>query len=67
MDGTFVECVAKFDRLDTEKHGNLTLAEYKSRQSDSGAATKCFEKFNVRRDVVVTREKYIHNGAKELK
>ncbi len=61
------ERAAKFDRLDTEKHGKLTLEEYKSRQSDPEAAAKRFEKFDVNKDGAVTREEYINNGAKKLK
>ena len=39
-DATLAERAAKFDRLDTEKHGKLTLEEYKSRQSDPEASAK---------------------------
>ena len=67
VDGTFAERAAKFDRLDTEKHGKLTLEEYQARQSDPEAAEKRFKKFDVNRDGFVTREEYINNGAKKLK
>ena len=67
VDGTFAERAAKFDRLDTEKHGKLSLEEYKSRQSDPEAAEKRFKKFDVDRDGFVTRDEYIQNGAKKLK
>ena len=61
------ERAAKFDRLDTEKHGKLTREEYMARQSDPEAAAKRFEKFDVNKDGIVTREEYIGNGAKKLK
>ena len=67
VDGTFAERVAKFDRLDTEKHGKLTREEYMARQSDPEAAAKRFDKFDANRDGFVTREEYIANGAKKLK
>ena len=66
-DALSAERAVKFDRLDTEKHGKLTLEEYKSRQSDPEAAAKRFEKFDVNKDGIVTREEYIGNGAKKLK
>ena len=67
VDAAFAERAAKFDRLDQDKRGRLTLEEYKSRQSDPEAAEKRFKKFDVNNDGVVTREEYIHNGAKKLK
>ncbi|MEO6752586.1 MAG: EF-hand domain-containing protein, partial [Chthoniobacteraceae bacterium] len=66
-DAASAERTAKFDHLDTDRHGTLTLEEYKSRQSDPEAAAKRFEKFDVNKDDVVTREEYIQNGAKKLK
>ncbi len=61
------ERAAKFDHLDKDKHGKLTLEEYKTRQSDPDAAAKRFEKFDVNKDGIVTREEYIQNGAEKLK
>jgi len=61
------ERATKFDRLDKEKHGKLTLEEYKSRQSDPEAAAKRFEKFDENTDGFVTREEYIKNGATKPK
>lgn len=66
-DDTLAERSAKFDRLDTERHGRLTLEEYKSRQSDPEAAEKRFKKFDADRDGFVTRDEYLNNGAKKLK
>ena len=62
-DVTQNERAAKFDRLDKDKHGKLTLENYKSRQSDPEAAAKRFEKFDANKDGFVTREEYIENGA----
>ncbi len=66
-DAVSAERAAKFDRLDKDKHGKLTLDEYKSRQSDPEAAAKRFEKFDADKDGVVTRGEFINNGAKKLK
>ena len=66
-DPTLAERAAKFDHLDKDKAGKLTLEEYKSRQSDPEAAAKRFEKFDVNKDGFVTREEYINNGAKKVK
>ena len=60
-----VERATKFDRIDKDKHGQLTLEEYRSRQSDPEGAAKRFEKFDVNKDGLVTREEYIENGAKK--
>jgi len=61
------ERAAKFDRLDKDKKGKLTIEEYVSRQSDPEGAKKRFEKFDTNRDGGVTREEYIANGAKKPK
>ena len=66
-DPALAERAAKFDRLDKDKRGKLTLNEYVSRQSDPEAAKKRFEKFDVNKDGIVTREEYINNGAKKPK
>ena len=60
------ERTTKFDRLDKDKHGKLTLEEYKSRQSDPGAAAKRFEKLDGNKDGFITREEYIQNGSSKL-
>ena len=67
LDAAAAERAAKFDRLDKDKHGKLTLEEYVSRQSDPDGAKKRFEKFDTNHDGVVTREEYINNGAKKEK
>ncbi|MEI6536438.1 MAG: sulfatase-like hydrolase/transferase, partial [Verrucomicrobiaceae bacterium] len=67
VDTTEAERAAKFDRLDRDHHGKLTLEEYKTRQSDPDAAEKRFEKFDANRDGIVTREEFINNGAKKMK
>lgn len=66
-DALAAERAAKFDRLDKDKRGKLTLEEYVSRQSDPEGAKKRFSKFDVNRDGIVTREEYIANGAKKPK
>ena len=66
-DPALAERATKFDRLDKDKRGKLTLDEYVSRQSDPEAAKKRFEKFDVNKDGIVTREEYINNGAKKPK
>ena len=67
VDAAAAERATKFDRLDKDQHGKLTLEEYKSRQSDPEAAAKRFEKLDVNKDGVITRDEYINNGAKKLK
>ena len=67
LDAAAAERAAKFDRLDKDKHGKLTLEEYVSRQSDPDGAKKRFEKFDTNHDGFVTREEYINNGAKKPK
>ncbi|MBI3882555.1 MAG: sulfatase-like hydrolase/transferase [Verrucomicrobia bacterium] len=66
-DAALAERAAKFDHLDQERLGQLTRAKYISRQSDPEAASKRFDKFDVNEDGIVTRDEYIHNGAKKLK
>jgi arylsulfatase A len=66
-DASLAERGAKFDKLDKEKTGKLSLEYYTTHQSDAEAAAKRFEKFDVNKDGVVTRDEYINNGAKKLK
>jgi hypothetical protein len=66
-DPILTERAAKFDRLDKDKHGQLTLDEYVARQSDPVSAKKRFEKFDTNHDGAVTREGYLANGAKKPK
>jgi arylsulfatase A len=65
LDPATAERAAKFDRLDQERKGKLTLAEYVARQSDPEGAKRRFEKFDTNDDGVVTREEYIANGTKQ--
>jgi len=65
LDPATAERTAKFDRLDQERKGKLTLAEYVARQSDPEGAKRRFEKFDTNDDGVVTREEYIANGTKQ--
>ena len=67
IDAYIAERTAKFDRLDKDKRGTLTLEEYVSRQSDPEGARKRFEKLDANHDGVLTREEYIANGAKKPK
>ena len=67
VDAYIAERAAKFDRLDKDRHGKLTLEEYLSRQSDPEGAKKRFEKFDANHDGILTREEYIANGAKKPK
>lgn len=62
-----IERAAKFGRLDKDKHGKLTLDEYKARQSDPEGAAKRFVKFDENKDGFVTREEYIKNGVTKTK
>jgi len=65
LDPATAERAAQFDRLDQERKGKLTRAEYVARQSDPEGAKKRFEKFDTNGDGVVTREEYIANGTKQ--
>ena len=65
LDPATAERAARFDRLDQERKGKLTLAEYVARQSDPEGAKRRFEKFDTNDDGVVTREEYIANGTKQ--
>ncbi len=54
----------RFDKLDKEHKGKLTLAEYTSRQSDAAAAKERFEKFDANKDGIMTREEFVTQGGK---
>lgn len=56
------ERATRFDRIDRDKHGQLTLEEYATRQSDADGARKRFKKFDVNQDGIVTRAEYIAGG-----
>ncbi|MDZ4852287.1 MAG: sulfatase-like hydrolase/transferase [Pirellulaceae bacterium] len=52
----------KFARIDSAKHGKVTLDEYQSRQSDPVAAKERFEKYDTNKDGFVSRDEYISRG-----
>ena len=54
----------RFDKLDKDHKGKLTLAEYTSRQSDAAAAKERFEKFDANKDGTLTREEFVTQGGK---
>ena len=54
----------RFDKLDKEHKGKLTLEEYIARQSDAAAAKERFEKFDANKDGVVTREEFVTQGGR---
>ena len=61
------ERAAKFDKIDKKKAGQFDKAYYISHQSDAEGAAKRFEKFDVNKDGIVTRDEYINNGEKKTK
>ena len=50
-----------------EKTGNLTREYYTTHQSNSAAAAERFDRMDVNKDGVVTRDEFISNGGKKLK
>ena len=66
-DAATAERAAKFDRLDKAKTGKLTREYYTTNQSDAEAAAQRFEKMDVNKDGIVTRDESISNGGKKPK
>lgn len=55
---------AKFDKIDVQKTGKLTRAEYISSQSDAGVAAARFDKCDTDKDGSITREEFTQGGKK---
>jgi len=54
----------RFDKLDKDHKGKLTLEEYTSRQSDTAAAKARFETFDANKDGSISREEFVTQGGK---
>ena len=54
----------RFDKLDKDHKGKLTLEEYVSRQTDAEAAKERFEKFDANNDGFLTHEEFVTQGGK---
>ncbi len=58
------ERAAKFDKLDKEKNGRLTLKYFIESQSDPEAAAERFSKYDGNQDGFLSRDEFIHRGKK---
>lgn len=65
LDVAAAERAAKFNKLDKQKAGKLTRAEYISRQSDAEAATARFEKWDANHDGFLSRDEFITQSGKK--
>ena len=54
----------RFDKLDKDRKGRLTLEEYISRQPDAAAAKERFGRFDANKDGVMTRGEFVTQGGR---
>jgi iduronate 2-sulfatase len=57
----------KFDKLDKDKVGKISLEYYTTHQSDAAAATERFKKWDADNDGFLTRDEFLTYGGKKAK
>lgn len=58
---------AKFDKIDKQKAGEISRADYIAGQSDAAEATKRFDKWDTNKDGILTRAEFVTQGGKKSK
>lgn len=58
---------ARFDKIDKQKAGKISRADYIAAQSDAAEATKRFDKWDVNKDDILTRDEFVTQGGKKSK